>query len=133
MTSKQTTSQVDDKDVSTHPGKDAMSKALGQAFLAHQVRQLEAGAGPRGKPPRRGTPRRQLDVMGRDKSPQNQAQHTAAPRLMANQTIPSIIILDASVFVHSLDQIKKWLSAERPERLVVPLEGTSESIPIMTV
>lgn len=99
-----------------------MSKALGQAFLAHQVRQLESGAASRGKPHRRGGPRRPQDVVGRSNNQSIHTQQTPGGRLTTNHAIPAIIVLDTSIFVHSLDQIKKWLSGERPERLVVPLE-----------
>lgn len=34
-----------------------------------------------------------------------------------------IVVIDASVLVHGLDQLKKWCRSKREEIIVVPLEG----------
>lgn len=113
--------------------KVAMSKALGQAFLSHQVRQLEAGASKRGRHGRRGGTPMHGDVIPReavsksvpnDNALANQVQETRpVSPLVANKRI----VIDASVLIHGLDQVKKWCIGEKVGQLIIPLEGMNRS------
>lgn len=42
-------------------------------------------------------------------------------------TMASVIVLDASVLVYGLAQVKRWCKDERKEILIVPLEGDINS------
>jgi len=128
----------DDKaGVNNHPtsNKIAMSKALGQAFLSHQVRRMEEDAGGRGRHNnnRRGSSRVQYDTS-------NKSRNTVAKRGVVNTTSndgngqpvskpPSRIVLDASVLIHALDQVRKWCSADSETKIIIPLEGESRQSP----
>jgi hypothetical protein len=130
MDQVQLANNVADKPVNAHakPDKIAMSKALGQAFLSHQVRRLEEDAGGRGKHSnRRGSSRPHPDN-------NNNSRNIAAKRGVVNATKidengvpvskpPSRIVLDTSVLVHALDQVKKWCSADNETKIIIPLEG----------
>ena len=108
--------------------KLAMSKALGQAFLSHQVTRLEEDAGGRGRNSnRRGSSRAHSDI-------NNRARNTVPKRNMTNTAIddqsaqpiskpPSKVVLDASVLIHALDQVRKWCTAENEIKIIIPLEG----------
>jgi hypothetical protein len=110
--------------------KVAMSKALGQAFLSHQVRQLEAGASKRGRHGRRGGPPMHIDDRPRNIISKSLPNDSAVTAIVAQDTTkpsPPVankrIVVDASVLVHALDQVRKWCLDDKAGRLIVPLEG----------
>ncbi|KAF8321330.1 hypothetical protein DL93DRAFT_2073185, partial [Clavulina sp. PMI_390] len=131
-----------------------MSRALGAAFLGHQVEKLENRVNQDGSPsskfrggrgrgrgggrvwvPDQGTrPRKRsfsLHPAPSDAAPE-QPQPAPAPLMASPVIIPgkdksnmaNVIILDASVLVYALSQVKRWCKEERKEILIVPLEGT---------
>ena len=118
--------------------KLAMSKPLGAAFLNHQVEQLEKTVsakehrgwrdrkfnGPQAPNNRRPAPgagggpkvaRRGDEVSGPDE--RRKREGTAADK------DADIVVVDASVLVHGISQVKKWCREGRPEVVIVPLEG----------
>ncbi|KAI9461511.1 hypothetical protein F5148DRAFT_1286650 [Russula earlei] len=140
--------------------KLAMSRALGAAFLSHQVEQLEksVSAPPRPPPSRSGnsnnsnwrdrhrphqppavdSKRTQLPVGGirittthsNQQHQHEQKERPAATRKRAphdakksNAKEADIIIVDASVLVNALGQVKKWCRDGQEEVIVVPLEA----------
>lgn len=141
-----------------------MSRALGAAFLNHQVEQLEKSVtnGPgtgnwRERDRRNPQARKELpnaNVRGggdrgvRRVQPQAQdvqfvksqtREEAAQGRVEVNMGRRSheeprgvekdadIIVVDSSVLVHALYQVKKWCRDGRQEILIVPLEGVSNS------
>jgi hypothetical protein len=123
--------------------KLAMSKALGAAFLSHQVEQLEKttnnGSGWRRdgsrNQPGRAPPRRAASGPAPASPPKNIARRKQSGDRVANDAPPNrrsnegptkdadVIVVDASVLVHCLNQVKAWCKDGRKETLVVPLEG----------
>jgi hypothetical protein len=155
----------------------AMSKALGAAFLTHQVEQLEKSttnnngyrrdggrnhhqngnsynsfnSNNRGSPrtgftqrnvtqiqspsqvqgqggtATAGSPPKHRRVSGdRTAGESQQQQQQQQPRRRSNETATKdadIIVVDASVLVHCLNQFKAWCRDGRDEIIVVPLEG----------
>jgi hypothetical protein len=141
-----------------------MSRALGAAFLTHQVEQLEksVSAAPPRPPPSRNyngnnnnnwrdrqrphsqptadSKRGQLPIGGiritTTNPHQQQHQHqqreppAAARRRGAEDAKKTsakeadVIVVDASVLVNALGQVKKWCRDGREEIIIVPLEGT---------
>ncbi|KIY71325.1 hypothetical protein CYLTODRAFT_419012 [Cylindrobasidium torrendii FP15055 ss-10] len=105
------------------PNKIAMSKALGAAFLNHQVEQLEKSVVTR-QPQRRReapkTPERQNDR----KSPTVRSSLNPSPRQnrVMTKKDADIVVVDASVLVHALEQMRKWCCNGREEIVIVPLE-----------
>ncbi|KAF9026603.1 hypothetical protein BDZ89DRAFT_1067431 [Hymenopellis radicata] len=96
-----------------------MSKALGAAFLNHQVEQLEKSVGGNdggnwrgrgGGPPKPNAPRRTMEP--KKEKPQEKQEKEA-----------DIIVADASVLVHGLEHIRKWCQRGRDEIVIVPLEA----------
>src|SRR5712672_4336273 len=137
-----------------------MSRALGAAFLSHQVEQLEksVSVSPRSPPSRndkgnnnnwrdrqRSHPqssadskRGQLPIGGiriTTTHPHQQHQHDQKERpaagrrrgahdaKKANIKEADVIVVDASVLVNALGQIKKWCRDGQEEVIIVPLEG----------
>lgn len=128
-----------------------MSRALGAAFLNHQVEQLEKSVNNRIPGTTNWRDRRvpHSDQGGRNSSGKlNNLQGGLASRRVSGsppkQRIddmplrdPSdkkqkrgqetkdadIIVLDASVLIHALGQLKKWSRDGRQEIIIVPLEG----------
>lgn len=132
-----------------------MSRALGAAFLSHQVEQLEKSvSAPRNhnsnsngnwrdrqRPhpqPSTDSKRGQLPIGGiRITTTQPHQQHqyqqkerpaTAKKRgfedaKKANTKEADVIVVDASVLVNALGQIKKWCRDGQEEIIIVPLEG----------
>lgn len=127
--------------------RDAMSRALGAAFLSHKVEELEktvstspntggmyyksrrgsqgADGGGRG----RGGPRQ-----SRTSRPRNDEDLKARPAadkervsdgegICAGKKDADVVVVDASALVHSLGQLKAWCRNNREEVIVVPLEG----------
>jgi hypothetical protein len=139
-----------------------MSRALGAAFLSHQVEQLEksVSAAPRPSPSRnhsnnnnnwrdrqRSHPQQSADSK-RGQLPiggiritttththqQHQQQQRERPGATKNRGAEDakktsakeadVIVVDASVLVNALGQIKKWCRDGQEEIIIVPLEGT---------
>lgn len=143
----------------------AMSRALGAAFLHHQVEQLEksvssssptnvnwrdrrdytnksAGAGRRGSNPAltKVQPKKNpamngtAEVASRERapavvkdlgrnistSPSSKRHSTLDPK---KEKDADIVVIDGSVLIHALYQVKKWCREGREEVLIVPLEG----------
>lgn len=119
-----------------------MSRALGAAFLNHQVEQLEKtvngptsgnwrdrkatantnaqGSNRRGattgNSPRAAAPQRKRgngEIVGTRKSTEEERKDKDA----------DTIVVDASVLIYALYQVKKWCRDGRQEVMVVPLEG----------
>ncbi|KAF8882244.1 hypothetical protein BD779DRAFT_1612474 [Infundibulicybe gibba] len=133
--------------------KIALSRALGAAFLNHQVQQLEKsvnngpgsgnwrdrrpGAGaqtlPNGtnRPRAEGANRRRIDDSppkgaGRDRHNYSNPSRDQGRRRSSDDTEDKdadIVVVDASVLVHALYQVKKWCRDGREEVVVVPLEA----------
>lgn len=129
--------------------KKAMSKALGAAFLNHQVEQLEKSAASRnwrasGNPQTyakrsganttttttiaaapKGSPRKKTIA------PMGGVFTLPAPGApLARRSLEDdsghdadVVVVDASVLVHALHQIKRWCRDGRSEVLIVPLEA----------
>ena len=144
------------------PNKLAMSRALGAAFLSHQVEQLEKSvSAPRNhnsnsngnwrdrqRPHPQPSPdskRGQLPVGGiRITTTQPHQQHQQKERLAttkrrgsedakkANTKEADVIVVDASVLVNALGQIKKWCRDGQEEIIIVPLEGTFSIFPLLS-
>lgn len=147
-----------------------MSRALGAAFLGHQVAQLEnrinnktsisPSSSPRGGATRggrgggrggggriwnpdrnggQGAPRirkRSFSLHPEDAKPAVEGEATTlapplpiVPVVKDRPIMANVIILDASVLVYALGQVKRWCKEERKETLIVPLEG--ESLPML--
>ncbi|KAJ7668887.1 hypothetical protein B0H17DRAFT_1209859 [Mycena rosella] len=122
-----------------------MSRALGAAFLSHQVEQLEKSAASgnwrnratlqsspkreRGQQPgsnatiattAKPAPRKKTAgvlVIPRDTPP------ASVRRSMEDEKDADVIVVDASVLVHALHQVKKWCRDGRAEVVIVPLEA----------
>lgn len=145
--------------------QDKMSRALGAAFLGHQVAQLESrintspSSSPRGGGRGRGSRGGRVWNPDRDRGGGGGGQRVrkrsfslhpvpAEPGLEpaqlpsntpvtapTSQGVPvapkerpvmaNVIVLDASVLVYALGQVKRWCKEERKETLIVPLEGAS--------
>jgi hypothetical protein len=147
-----------------------MSRALGAAFLSHQVEQLEksvSAAPPRPSPSRnhsnnnnnnwrdrqRSHPQQSADLK-RGQLPiggiritttthahqQPQQQQKERPGSTKNRGIEDtkktntkeadVIVVDASVLVNALGQVKKWCRDGQEEIIIVPLEGTVSFPPL---
>jgi hypothetical protein len=155
-----------------------MSRALGAAFLNHQVEQLEktvsngpasgnwrsrrqlgpphnnnAQVAPNSKQPKRTTPSPSgiMEVSRRDRefpalSGRPQGRERTGVRSYHSQDSPAhingrrrpseekerhkekekdadVVVVDASVLVHALYQVKKWCRDGREEVIIIPLEG----------
>ena len=129
-----------------------MSKALGAAFLNHQVEQLEKsvrnGSGSEWRGRRNGPP--STDTYSRTTNSTNarNAWSTPTPKpppkiLTKNPEGPNgnvldfkkgrseaekeadVVIVDASVLIHNIPQVKKWCRDGRDEIIIIPLEGMS--------
>jgi hypothetical protein len=117
--------------------KAALSRALGAAFLSHQVEQLEKSVGNASGNWR--DRRFQIHHQAGLRDPGYHARgptHTSPKRsntLTANtgttdqkehkDKVADVIVVDASVLVHALNQLKLWSRPERKEVVIVPLEG----------
>jgi hypothetical protein len=133
--------------------RDAMSRALGAAFLNHQVEQLEKSVnnwrerekGRGGKksgalvnsstPKAKGTnaPRAGVDESGTEKRRSYDIstrdvhvdKKDAFQKPKSGNKTADIIVVDASVLVHALYQVKQWCKEDREEIIIIPLEGSS--------
>ncbi|GBE85667.1 predicted protein [Sparassis crispa] len=120
--------------------KLAMSRALGAAFLNHQVEQLEktvTNTGPGAANWR--DHRRNHDGVHPDKRTRN-APTPKGPKGKDGEATDAdggedkvrrrdghkdadVVVVDASVLVHALPQLKKWCREWREEVVIVPLEA----------
>jgi len=139
----------------------AMSRALGAAFLHHQVEQLEmtvSSSGPtsgnwrnrKASTPTNGSlaSRRRGPTSPDGKAAQRKwaSERTTAKVKEFDRSISSspaagirsaeqeqwtkdadIVVVDGSVLIHALYQVKKWCREGREEVIIVPLEGVSIS------
>ncbi|OBZ73376.1 hypothetical protein A0H81_07215 [Grifola frondosa] len=128
------------------PNKLAMSRALGAAFLNHQVEQLEksvsnAGSGGNWRERRnpdawRNDPKRanvnikiakKRDMQGPERdSSDEKAMRSEREHGREDWHGPKdadVIVVDASVLVHALPRVKKWCRDGREEVVIVPLEA----------
>jgi hypothetical protein len=141
--------------------KLAMSRALGAAFLSHQVEQLEktvngpgsgnwrarhqahgnvnsngpgrGGAAKRPPQPPVRKPAPEIGLGGSEtlEKQRERERGEARARRRSNEKEESpekdadVVVVDASVLVHALYQVKKWCREGREEIVIVPLEGTS--------
>ncbi|KAK1229725.1 hypothetical protein PQX77_007189 [Marasmius sp. AFHP31] len=129
--------------------KLAMSRALGAAFLNHQVEQLEKsvsnGAASGNWRDRRFTQQTNghssgpggKRTPGSPKAINNRKKGTDMPAVVLPKAADGnrrksgddsgkdadIVVVDASVLVHSLDKLKKWSRNGREEVVIVPLEA----------
>lgn len=122
--------------------KMAMSRALGAAFLNHQVQQLEKtvhDVGPGGTNWRdRRTPNHDRQDGRRHRGPpaksprKREGESTEVDGEDKERTKrengklekdADVIVVDASVLVHAIHQVKKWCRDGREEIVIVPLEA----------
>lgn len=131
--------------------KATMSRALGAAFLSHQVEQLEKSVNNRtsGSPNWRDRKVPHSDQGGKNPPGKHHNQPGALPSRRVSGSPPKqrmddkplrdfsdkrlkrgqeakdadVIVLDASVLIHALGQLKKWSRDGREEVIIVPLEG----------
>lgn len=122
--------------VDTKLDKNAMSRALGAAFLNHQVQQLEKSVddqqwnrdrrGPRGggggrQRATRTTSRSELSRARRSTEKEVSTEHEA--KHAGKEKDADIVIVDASVLVHALGKLQGWCKNGRDEIVIVPLEA----------
>lgn len=123
-----------------------MSKALGAAFLSHQVEQLESKMGKLGVERSQKGPvdtylldqgrRGERDADSASGGLRTGTRGRGAPRPTSERAQQQprrtsggadshfeVIVLDSSVLIHALDQVTKWCKPHRSETLIVPLEG----------
>lgn len=110
-----------------------MSRALGAAFLNHQVEQLEKSVVNRGPSSgnwrdrdRRGPQAKTAAdaVRGKRVQPTFVAPTPKLAKMQPKQDKDAdVVIIDASVLIHDIAQLKKWCRPDRKETIVVPLEG----------
>lgn len=118
--------------------KIAMSKALGAAFLNHQVEQLEKsvagkdhGAWRDRKINGSQTPSNRRPPQGNGSGPKivkksGEVSGTDERRKREGAVEgkdADIVVVDASVLVHGISQVKKWCREGRSEIVIVPLEA----------
>ena len=136
----------------------AMSRALGAAFLSHQVEQLEKSVHTAGNWRERRNPdnwragagdtkrsfagpkviqrRRDDSVEGkpRQPSPKMEREHERRDRRSeegrGTPKDADVVVLDASVLIHGLYHLKKWSRDGREEVVIVPLEGEPPCFPL---
>ncbi|KAJ6511207.1 hypothetical protein C8R45DRAFT_402935, partial [Mycena sanguinolenta] len=131
--------------------KKAMSRALGAAFLNHQVEQLEKSAAnanvnwrTRSQPPASPNPKRvNHGGQGKRSSQQQQQPRNTGSNANSNgqrrsfddpktsekegkilsEKDADIVVVDASVLIHALPAVRAWAHPSRTEVLIVPLEA----------
>ena len=131
-----------------------MSKALGAAFLSHQVEQLENKVNKieinkrgghatdslshdhslrhdqedRSPKPSASSPHRMTRGRGAARLPSDRTQHYQSRKSSGGSEHHfETIVIDSSVLIHALDQVYKWCKPHRSETLIVPLEGKNSS------
>ncbi|KAJ3718085.1 hypothetical protein DFJ43DRAFT_1208493 [Lentinula guzmanii] len=133
--------------------KIAMSRALGAAFLNHQVEQLEKSIGNAHGPSSRNWRERtskydsgnnsnsnhpttkrvpkavnkkrdgEYQLLSKDRDSPKPDQGSKRRSHESKEKDADIVILDASVLVHALNYLKKWCKQGREEVVIVPLEA----------
>ena len=120
---------------------NAMGKLLGQAFLSHQVSQLEhkvhsrsssasnSASRPVGK---RAAPggiysRALIGSDEKIQKPNGVILDTSRPDLPKPTRTADRIVVDTSVLIHALDQVRKW--SREATTVVIPLESERQSRP----
>ena len=116
-----------------------MGKLLGQAFLSHQVSQLEdkiqSCSSPASNPASRPVGKRAAPggiysraLIGSDKKiqkPNGVIVDTSRAELPKPSRAADRIVVDTSVLIHALDQVRKW--SREATTIVVPLESERQS------
>lgn len=131
-------------DAKVAPSKLAMSRALGAAFLNHQVEQLEKSVHTGGNWRERRTPqdnwrgaetkkstgpkviKKRSDEGVDERRRAQETQREQRERRSEDgkgQKDADIVVLDASVLVHGLYHLKRWSREGREEVVIIPLEG----------
>lgn len=112
-----------------------MSRALGAAFLSHQVEQLEksvhnTGTNAANWRDRRAAQDARSNYYNKRTSPVSNVRIVKKPedervarREPENAKDADLVVVDASVLIHALGQVKKWCRDGRNEVIIVPLEG----------
>ncbi len=131
-------------DAKVASNKLAMSRALGAAFLNHQVEQLEKSVhtggnwrGRRSPETWRGETKRTVSGPGpkimrrRNDDGEDRARAESETAVREDrrseerkvQKDADVVVVDATVLVHGLYHIKKWCREGREEVVIIPLEG----------
>ena len=122
-----------------------MSKALGAAFLNHQVEVLQKSVSqrPRAVPgikmnyaravdPHASRGRSQAEVLVQNEvkqpvqsgpAPRNQSTERNEKKVAVPTKDADIVVVDTSVLVHGIGHLKAWCKNGREEVVIVPLEG----------
>lgn|ERR1700753_3002973 len=128
-----------------------MSRALGAAFLSHQVEQLEKSVNNRtvgtSKWRDRRAPHSDQTARGSSENHRNSTNPLTSSRVSGSPPKQrtndrslrdstdkkqkrgeetkdaDVVVLDASVLIHALGQLKKWCRDGRGEIIIIPLEG----------
>ncbi|KIJ53419.1 hypothetical protein M422DRAFT_43078 [Sphaerobolus stellatus SS14] len=117
-----------------------MSRALGAAFLSHQVEQLERSVGRQQRGSGGGRGGRRGSFSSARGAPRNKEQREPYNRELKSGEDSStrdefrrtnegakkdadIVVVDASVLVHALDRLEAWCKQGRKEIIVIPLEA----------
>ena len=113
-----------------------MSRALGAAYLSHQVEQLEKTVnstnwrdrkmptGPASPPAvRRAQNTPNVKVAPKKKTGEVQIETRRKSPEVESKKDADIVVVDASVLVHALYKVKKWCKAGQEEVVIIPLEG----------
>ncbi|PPQ94909.1 hypothetical protein CVT25_004395 [Psilocybe cyanescens] len=144
---------TDKKAINANANKTAMSRALGAAFLSHQVEQLEktvssssanwrdrknpiiynstSPGGPKRGPNSPGVKVAQRKIPAKErKDNEFDRSVNATPGIMRRSNEEQrkdkdadVVVVDASVLIHALYQVKKWCRDGREEVVIVPLEA----------
>jgi len=113
--------------------KLSMSRALGAAFLSHQVEQLERSVsekdqarnrqsfGGRGRPRADSRSKRYKET--RRSREENTAVIPDKPRNDRKEVDADVLITDASILIYGLSHLKRWSRDGREKIVVVPLEA----------
>ncbi|KAF7334492.1 PINc domain-containing protein [Mycena venus] len=128
----------------TESALQAMSRALGAAFLNHQVEQLEKSAASgnwRSRTPNAQSSPKRVQQPGNNASIATAAKPAprkktggvlviprdtppaSVRRSMEDEKDADVVVVDASVLVHALHQVKRWCRDGREEVIIVPLEA----------
>ena len=133
-------------DTKVAPGKLAMSKALGAAFLNHQVEQLEKSVHTGGNWRERRSPDNWRSSEAKRNYPgprvikkrsddgvedrvrnseglRSEREHDRRSEEGRGHKDADVVVVDASVLIHGLYHIKRWCREGRGEVVIVPLEG----------
>lgn len=118
---------------------NTMGKLLGQAFLSHQVSQLEhkihsrnsSTSNPASRPAgKRAAPggiysRALIGSDEKIQKPNGVIVDTSRPDLPKPTRAADRIVVDTSVLIHALDQVRKW--SREAATVIIPLESERQS------